>query len=67
MMVINCNNILHLDGFTNGVNVLIFATDADGDKIVGVEVLNDVAFAEIHDELAACPQILYKPIETDII
>lgn len=66
MMVINCNSVLHLDGYTNGVNVLIFATDADGNKIVGVEVLNDEAFTEIHDELAACPLIEYKPIPPEI-
>lgn len=66
MMVINCNNITHLDGYTNGVNVLQFATDADGNKIVGVEVLTDAAFAEIHDELNACPQIEYKPIPPEL-
>lgn len=66
MMVINCNNVPHLDGYTNGINVLIFATDADGNKIVGVEVLNDSAFSEIHDELSAQPQIAYNPIQTDI-
>lgn len=66
MMVINCNSILHLNGYTNGINVLIFATDADGNKIVGVEVLNDQAFTEINHELAACPLIDYNPIPTDI-
>lgn len=65
-MVINCNSIAHLNGYTNGVNVLIFTPDADGNLIVGAEVLNDEAFTEIHDELAACPLIEYKPIQIDI-
>ena len=66
MMVINCNSIAHLDGYTNGNNVLIFATDADGNKIVGVEVLNDTAFSDIHNELSQQPQIVYKPITPEL-
>ena len=66
MIVINCNTVLHLDGYTNGNNVIQFTIDADGNKVVGVEVLNDEAFTEIHDELAACPLIEYKPIPPEI-
>ena len=66
MMVINCNNIQELDGYTNGVNVLQFATDADGNKIVGLSVLTDDAFIEIREVLSQQPQIPYNPPQTDI-
>lgn len=65
-MVINCNNIPHLDGYTNGVNVLQFAEDKNGNKILGVEVLTDPAFAAIKSELEQQPKIDYIPKDDPI-
>lgn len=66
MKVINCNNIQHLNGYTNGQNTLNFAEDKNGNLVVGVEVLKDNAFAEIRDELSAQPLIDFEPKEIEL-
>jgi hypothetical protein len=50
-----------LNGFTNKTSKLEFVTDGSGKLIVGVEVLNDPNFTEIHDELNELERIEYTP------
>ena len=50
-----------LDGYRNGDNLLKFAKDGNGDWIVGTAVLNDSAFAEIHDQLNKLEKIEFIP------
>jgi hypothetical protein len=52
-----------LNGYTNDVYKLIFAIDGSGRYIVGLEVLNDSNFSEIHEQLLELEQITYTPIE----
>ena len=40
-----------LNGYTNGVSVIEFAIDADGDYVIGEGVLSDPAFVEILPQL----------------
>jgi hypothetical protein len=50
-----------LNGFTNKASKLEFVTDGSGRYIVGVEVLNDSNFTEIHDQLNELERIEYTP------
>jgi len=50
-----------LDGYRNGDNLLKFAKDGNDNWIVGTAVLNDSAFAEIHDQLNELERIEYVP------
>jgi hypothetical protein len=52
-----------LNGYTNDVYKLIFAIDGSGRYIVGLEVLNDSNFSEIHEQLLELEQITYTPAE----
>ena len=51
-----------LDGYRNGDNLLKFAKDGADNWIVGTAVLNDAAFAAIHDQLNALERIEYVPV-----
>ena len=51
-----------LNGFDNDGNILLFSLDGSGRYIVGLEVLNDANFAEIHDQLSELERIEYTPI-----
>jgi hypothetical protein len=42
----------------------LFVIDGSGKYIVGVEVLNDENFAEIHNQLDKLERIQYTPNET---
>ena len=56
-----------LDGYRNGDNLLKFAKDGNDDWIVGTAVLDDSAFAAIHEQLNALERIEYVPVpSTDI-
>jgi hypothetical protein len=50
-----------LNGYKNGNSLLEFVSDANDNWVVGEEVLNDVAFAEIHQELSTLDKIDYVP------
>jgi hypothetical protein len=50
-----------LNGFTNKTSKLEFVTDGSGKLIVGVEVLNDPNFTEIHEQLNELERIEYTP------
>lgn len=50
-----------LNGYKNGNSLLEFVQDENDNWVVGDEVLNDVAFAEIHEELSTLEKINYVP------
>jgi hypothetical protein len=54
-----------LNGYTNGNSLLEFVQDANDNWVVGEEVLNDVAFADIHQELSTLEKINYVPKKQD--
>jgi hypothetical protein len=53
-----------LNGYKNKTSELLFVIDGSGKYIVGVEVLNDENFAEIHNQLDKLERIQYTPNET---
>lgn len=54
-----------LNGYKNGNSLLEFVQDGNDNWVVGEEVLNDVAFAEIHEELSTLDKITYVPKQID--
>lgn len=50
-----------LNGYKNNSSELLFVLDGSGRYIVGLEVLDDVNFAEIHDKLNELERIEYTP------
>jgi hypothetical protein len=54
-----------LNGYKNGNSLLEFVSDANDNWVVGEEVLNDVAFAEIHEDLSTLDKIDYVPKQQD--
>jgi len=52
-----------LNGYKNKTSELLFVIDGSGKYIVGVEVLNDENFAEIHNQLDKLERIQYTPNE----
>ena len=51
-----------LDGYRSGDNLLKFVKDANDNWIVGTAVLDDPAFAAIHDQLNQLERITYVPV-----
>jgi len=49
-----------LEGYTNGINILSFAKDAENNWIVGKQVLEDPAFESIHESLQNLLEIEYQ-------
>lgn len=54
-----------LNGYKNGNSLLEFVQDANDNWVVGEEILNDVAFAEIHQDLQTLDKITYVPKQND--
>ena len=55
-----------LNGYKNNSSELLFVKDGSDRYIVGLQVLNDKNFAEIHDALNELERIEYTPnTETD--
>jgi hypothetical protein len=54
-----------LNGFKNNTSKLEFVLDGSGRYIVGIEVLNDPNFTEIHDQLNELEKIEYTPFTED--
>jgi len=54
-----------LNGYANGNSLLEFTQDANDNWVVGEEVLNDVAFADIHQDLSTLDKINYVPKQQD--
>ncbi|QMP84869.1 hypothetical protein M1M21_gp41 [Flavobacterium phage vB_FspP_elemoC_14-1A] len=50
-----------LNGYKNKTSELLFVKDGSDRWIVGVEVLNDTNFSEIHDQLEELERIEYTP------
>lgn len=50
-----------LNGYKNNASELLFVLDGSGRYIVGLEVLSDPNFAEIHDALNELERIEYTP------
>lgn len=50
-----------LNGYRHKSSELLFVKDGSGRYIVGLQVLNDPNFAEIHDALNALKRITYTP------
>lgn len=65
MIVLHANNEQHaqLNGYQKNQSILIFAIDGSGKFIVGLEVLTDPNFAEIHEQLDALERIEYTPVD----
>ena len=51
-----------LNGYQNNTSELLFVLDGSDRYIVGLEVLNDPNFIEIHDQLNELQRIEYTPI-----
>jgi hypothetical protein len=51
-----------LNGYKNKASELLFVKDGSDRWIVGIEVLNDPNFAEIHEQLDELERIEYTPI-----
>lgn len=67
MIVLHANNEQHaqLNGYRKNESELLFAIDGSGKYIVGLEVLNDPNFADIHEQLDALERVEYTPINED--
>jgi hypothetical protein len=65
MIVLHANNEQHaqLNGYQKNESILLFAIDGSGKYIVGLEVLNDQNFADIHEQLDALERIEYTPVD----
>ena len=65
MIVLHANNEQHaqLNGYRKKESILLFAIDGSGKFIVGLEVLNDPNFSEIHEQLDALERIEYTPVD----
>lgn len=65
MIVLHANNEQHaqLNGYRKNESELLFAIDGSGKYIVGLEVLNDTNFSEIHEQLDALERIEYTPVK----
>ena len=50
-----------LNGYKNKTSELLFVKDGSDRWIVGLEVLNDTNFEEIHDQLNDLERIKYTP------
>jgi len=68
MTVLKANQTQYnaLNGYKNGASELLFATDGNGNHIVGLNVLSDPAFEEIHEQLNELERITYVPPQIEI-
>ena len=68
MEVLKANNAQYeaLNNFTNENSHISFIQDADGNNIIGKEVLTDDKFLEIREELEQLEVIIYKRKETEL-
>jgi len=56
-----------LNGYKHNSSELLFVKDGSGRWIVGLEVLNDTNFAEIHNDLEQLEEIEYTPFNEETI
>ena len=66
MIVLHPNNEQYnqLNGYKFKSSELLFVKDGNGKFIIGLEVLSDVNFSEIYDELSKLQRIEYAPLAT---
>ena len=66
MIVLHPNNEQYtkLNGYKYKSSELLFVKDGNGKFIIGLEVLSDVNFSEIYDELNKLQRIEYVPLVT---
>jgi len=57
----NLEQYTALNGYKNNASELLFVKDGSDRWIVGLEVLNDPNFSEIHDQLNELERIEYTP------
>lgn len=57
----NAEEYLSLNGYQNNTSELLFVLDGSDRYIVGLEVLDDENFTEIHDQLEELERIEYTP------
>lgn len=57
----NTEQYTALNGYKNNASELIFVKDGSDRWIVGLEVLDDPNFSEIHDQLEELERIEYTP------
>jgi hypothetical protein len=57
----NTEQYIALNGYQHNSSELLFVKDGSDRWIVGVEVLNDPNFSEIHDQLEQLEKIEYTP------
>lgn len=57
----NTEQYTALNGYRHNSSELLFVKDGSNRWIVGLEVLNDPNFAEIHDQLEQLERIEYTP------
>jgi len=57
----NAEEYLSLNGYQNNTSELLFVLDGSDRYIVGLEVLDDENFTEIHDQLQELERIEYTP------
>jgi hypothetical protein len=55
-----------LNGYKNKSSELLFLKDGSNRWIVGLQVLDDPHFSEIHDQLEQLERIEYTPIEEEL-
>jgi hypothetical protein len=55
-----------LNGYKNNASELLFVVDGSGRFIVGLEVLEDSNFVEIHDQLEQLKRIQYTPFNEQV-
>lgn len=65
MIVLHANDEQHaqLNGYQKNESELLFAIDGSGKFIVGLEVLNDPNFADIHEQLDELSRVEYTPVD----
>jgi hypothetical protein len=59
----NAEQYTALNGYKHNSSELLFVKDGSDRWIVGLEVLSDSNFAEIHDQLEQLERIEYTPSE----
>lgn len=57
----NAEEYVSLNGYQNNTSELLFVLDGSDRYIVGLEVLDDENFTEIHDQLEELERIEYTP------
>jgi len=57
----NAEQYTELNGYRHNSSELLFVKDGSDRWIVGLQVLNDPNFAEIHDQLNELERIEYTP------